>query len=86
MSLMGQPVRGKERIPNLGVYGPSCADGNLLWVHDYLRTNGYLSGPPLQSALNRERRRREAPTKAGRGGLSRREWKRRQLGQRVQKP
>ncbi len=63
---MRNPVRGKERIPNLGVFGPSCADGNLLWVHDYLRTNGYLPG------------RRRSPTKAERGGLSRREWGRKQ--------
>jgi len=32
----------------------------------------------LQVALNRQRRRRESPLKAGRGGLSRREWRRRQ--------
>lgn len=74
---MTEPVRGKERRPNLGVYGPSCAHANLLWVADYLHTNGYLPGRPSQSALNRERPRRQSPPKALRGGLSRREWRRR---------
>ena len=71
---MTQLVRGKESRLNVGVYGPSCADSDLEWVGDYLHTNEYLSGPRLQLALNRQRRRRESPTKAGRGGLSRREW------------
>jgi hypothetical protein len=75
---MREPVRGKERIPNLGMYGPSCADGNPLWVHDYLHTNGYLSSRPLQSVLNRQRRRRQSPPNTLRGGLSRRQWGRKQ--------
>jgi len=75
---MREPVRGKERRPNLGVYGPSCADSDLPWVGDYLHTNEYLPGARLQSALNRKRWRRESPVKGERGGLSRREWRRRQ--------
>jgi len=75
---MTQPVRGKESRLNLGVYGRSCADDDLEWVGDYLHTNEYMPGPRLQAALNRKRRRRESPGKAERGGLSRREWRRRQ--------
>jgi len=73
---MHEPVRGKDPGPGAGTYGVTCADDNLEWVGDYLHTNGYLSGARLQLALNRQRRRRGSPAKAGRGGLSRREWKR----------
>ena len=70
------PVRGKEPRPDIGTYGRTCADGDLEWAGDYLHTNRYLPGLRLQTVLNRNRRRRESPTKAERGGLSRREWKR----------
>jgi hypothetical protein len=60
---------------NLGIYGRSCADGDLGFVGDYLHTNEYLAGRRLQVVLNRQRRRRQSPSRAGRGGLSRREWK-----------
>jgi hypothetical protein len=73
-----QPVRGKRSDLHLDVYGRSCADGDVNWVGDYLHSNGYLPGPRLQLALNRARRQRESPPKAERGGLSRREWRRRQ--------
>jgi hypothetical protein len=73
------PIRGKEPRPDVGTYGRTCADGDLEWVGNYLHTNKYLSGRRLQLALNRQRRRRESPAKAGRGGLSRREWRRRQI-------
>jgi hypothetical protein len=81
---MKEPVRGKESSPNLGVYGRSCADADLEWVGDYLHTNEYLDGRRLQAVLNRLRRRRQSPAKAGRGGLSRREWKRTKAAERVQ--
>ena len=70
-------VRGKESALNLDTYSRSCADDDLAWVGDYLRTNRYLSGSRLQSALNQKRRRRQSPVKAERGGLNRREWRRR---------
>jgi hypothetical protein len=71
-----QPVRGKQSGLDLGVYGKSCADDDANFVSDYLHTNGYLQGPRLQLALNRALRRGQLPAKVGRGGLSRREWKR----------
>jgi hypothetical protein len=83
---MGQPVRGKDPRPDIGTFSRTCADGDLVWVGDYLHANEYMPGSRLQAVLNRMRRRRESPTKAERGGLSRREWKRRQLGQRLQEP
>jgi hypothetical protein len=81
---MEQPVRGKESRLNLGVYGQSCADDDMVWVGDYLHSNEYLDGPRLQTVLNRKRRRRESPTTAGRGGLSRRQWRRRESAQHAQ--
>jgi len=71
------PVRGKKSVPNLGVFSRSCADDEIEWVSDYLHSNHYLPGARLQAALNRQRRRRQCPTTAERGGLSRREWRRR---------
>jgi len=70
------PVRGKEPKPGLGTYSRTLADGDVAWAGDYLHTNGYLPGLRLQTVLNRNRRRRQAPTQEGRGGLSRREWRR----------
>ena len=71
-----EPVRGKEPRPDVGSYGRTVADDNIKWAGDYLHTNEYLAGPTLQAALNRMRRRREMPGKAGRGGLSRQQWRR----------
>ena len=79
------PVRGKESTLNLDVYGRSCADDDPVWVGAYLHTNQYLEGPTLQVVLNRQRRRRESPAKVGRGGLSRREWRRKQAAERTQR-
>ena len=78
---MQQPIRGKQSSLGLDTYGRSCADGDLEWVGGYLHTNGYLPGLRLQAALNRQRRRRQSPAKAGRGGLSRREWRRREVAE-----
>jgi hypothetical protein len=69
------PVRGKDPRPDVGTYARTCADGDLVWAGDYLHTNRYLPGLRLQAVLNRQLRQRQSPTKAGRGGLSRREWK-----------
>jgi len=80
---MREPIRGKQSSLGLDTYGRSCADDDMVWVGDYLHSNEYLAGPRLQSALNRERRRRESPGKAERGGLSRREWRRRQSAERA---
>jgi len=71
------PVRGKESSLNLDVYSRSCADDDINFVSDYLHTNRYLPGARLQVVLNRQRRRRQCPAAAARGGLSRREWRRR---------
>jgi hypothetical protein len=75
---MPEPVRGKDPRPDVGTHSLTCADDDLARVGDYLHSNAYLPGPHLQTALNRRRRRRQSPDKAGRGGLSRREWKRMQ--------
>jgi len=75
---MREPVRGKQSSLGVDTYGRSCADGNLVWVGDYLHTNEYMRGLRLQSVLNRQRRRRQSPSKADRRGLSRREWRLRQ--------
>jgi len=74
---MRDPIPGKQSTLNLDTYGRSCADDDPVWVGDYLHTNGYMPGVRLQLALNRARRRRESPVKVGRGGLSRREWRKR---------
>lgn len=73
-----RPVCGKTSDLGMDVYSRSCADDDIEWVGAYLHTNEYLPGRRLQSALNQQRRRRQSPTKVGRGGLSRREWRERQ--------
>jgi hypothetical protein len=82
---MREPIRGKQSSLGLDTYGRSCADDDMVWVGDYLHSNHYLTGARLQTALNRNRRRRESPAKAARGGLSRREWRRKQSAERAQR-